>query len=173
MTTAIKSVKRGRPTPWKRFGGPIVGAPRTLPPSRRRAKSSCDDDRHELPTAIRGRLLAFMDEHIYPNEARYREELNALPNRFSTVPLMDELKTKARAAHLWNLWLPAAHGGQTNVEYAPQAEIMGRVLWSPEAFNCNARIPATWRCSSSTGMRHRRRCGSSRCSRARSARATA
>jgi acyl-CoA dehydrogenase len=92
----------------------------------------------ERARTIRERLLAFMDEHIYPNEARYHEELNALPNRFSTVPLMEELKAKARAAQLWNLWLPAVHGGLTNLEYAPQAEIMGRVLWSPDVFNCNA-----------------------------------
>jgi acyl-CoA dehydrogenase len=92
----------------------------------------------ERARQIRERLLAFMDEHVYPNEARYREELDALSNRFSTVPLMEELKAKARAADLWNLWLPAAHGGLTNLEYAPQAEIMGRVLWAPEIFNCNA-----------------------------------
>jgi Acyl-CoA dehydrogenase, middle domain/Acyl-CoA dehydrogenase, N-terminal domain len=92
----------------------------------------------ERARTIRERLLTLMDEHIYPNEARYHEELNALPNRFSTVPLMEELKAKARAAQLWNLWLPAVHGGLTNLEYAPQAEVMGRVLWSPEAFNCNA-----------------------------------
>jgi acyl-CoA dehydrogenase len=79
-----------------------------------------------------------MDEHVYPNEARYHDQLNTMPNRFATVPLMEELKAKARAAELWNLWLPAAHGGLTNAEYAPQAEIMGRVLWSPEVFNCNA-----------------------------------
>jgi acyl-CoA dehydrogenase len=92
----------------------------------------------ERARQIRERLLAFMAEHVYPNEARYHAELDALPNRFSTVPLMEELKAKARAASLWNLWLPAAHGGLTNLEYAPQAEIMGRVLWAPEIFNCNA-----------------------------------
>jgi acyl-CoA dehydrogenase len=90
------------------------------------------------PAGLRDRLLAFMDEHIYPNEERYHEQLNALPNRFSTVPLMEELKSKARAAGLWNLFVPASHGGLTNVQYAPLAEIMGRVLWSPEVFNCNA-----------------------------------
>jgi len=54
------------------------------------------------------------------------------------VPLMEELKAEARAAGLWNLWLPADHGGLTNEQYCPLAEIMGRVLWSPEIFNCNA-----------------------------------
>jgi acyl-CoA dehydrogenase len=90
------------------------------------------------PAGLQDRLQAFMDEHIYPNEERYHEQLNALPNRFSTVPLMEELKAKARAAGLWNLFVPANHGGLTNVQYAPLAETMGRVMWSPEVFNCNA-----------------------------------
>jgi acyl-CoA dehydrogenase len=90
------------------------------------------------PAGLQDRLQAFMDEHIYPNEERYHEQLNALPNRFSTVPLMEELKAKARATGLWNLFVPANHGGLTNVQYAPLAEIMGRVMWSPEVFNCNA-----------------------------------
>jgi len=79
-----------------------------------------------------------MDQHIYPNEARYHEELNALDDRFSTVPVMEELKALAKTAGLWNLWMPADHGGLTNEQYSPLAEIMGRVLWSPEVFNCNA-----------------------------------
>lgn len=87
---------------------------------------------------VQDELLAFMDAHIYPNEPRYHEELNGLENRFSTVPVMEELKARAREAGLWNLWMPANHGGLTNAEYSPLAEIMGRVLWSPEVFNCNA-----------------------------------
>ncbi len=87
---------------------------------------------------LRDALLRFMDAEIYPNETRYHDELNALPERFATVPLMEELKSKARAAGLWNLWLPSDHGGLSNADYAPLAEIMGRVLWSPEVFNCNA-----------------------------------
>ena len=93
---------------------------------------------------LQDQLLAFMEAEVLPNEARYHEELAALENRFSTVPLMEELKAKARAQGLWNLWMPpeyaAAHGapGLSNAEYAPLAEIMGRVLWAPEAFNCNA-----------------------------------
>jgi acyl-CoA dehydrogenase len=84
------------------------------------------------------RLTAFMDSHIYPNEEVYVAQLNGLADRFSTVPLMEELKAKAREAGLWNLWMPANHGGLTNEQYCPLAEIMGRVLWSPEVFNCNA-----------------------------------
>jgi acyl-CoA dehydrogenase len=90
------------------------------------------------PDELKTHLLAFMDAHIYPNEKLYHEQLNALPNRFQTVPLMEELKAHARAAGLWNLFVPKSHGGLTNAEYAPLAEIMGRVLWSPEVFNCNA-----------------------------------
>jgi acyl-CoA dehydrogenase len=84
------------------------------------------------------RLTVFMKEHIYPNEEAYVVQLNGLADRFSTVPLMEELKAKAREAGLWNLWMPADHGGLTNEQYCPLAEIMGRVLWSPEVFNCNA-----------------------------------
>ena len=92
----------------------------------------------ERSEELQTRLLAFMDQHVYPNEARYHEQLDGLENRFGTVPLMEELKATARDAGLWNLWMPADHGGMTNAEYAPLAEIMGRVLWAPEAFNCNA-----------------------------------
>ena len=88
--------------------------------------------------ALIDRLTVFMDTHIYPNEDAYTAELNALDDRFSTVPLMETLKAKAREAGLWNLWLPANHDGLTNEQYCPLAELMGRVLWSPEVFNCNA-----------------------------------
>jgi acyl-CoA dehydrogenase len=90
------------------------------------------------PSVLNTHLLAFMDAHIYPNEHRYHEQLRAMPNRFATVPLMEELKAKARDAGLWNLFMPFDHGGLKNEDYAPLAEIMGRVLWSPEVFNCNA-----------------------------------
>lgn len=89
-------------------------------------------------------LKAFMQEHIYPNEHAYAEQLRDAPTRHSYLPLMDELKEKARRAGLWNLFIPpslaefADHDGLTNLEYAPLAELMGRVLWSPEVFNCNA-----------------------------------
>ena len=83
-------------------------------------------------------LSDFMDRHIYPNEARYHAELNAMPDRFGTVPVMEELKALAREQGLWNLWLPKDHGGISNEDYAALAEVMGRVLWCPEVFNCNA-----------------------------------
>jgi len=85
------------------------------------------------------RLTAFMDAHVYPNEKRYAEEVRS-GDRWAPVALIEELKTKARSQGLWNLFLPASeHGaGLTNLEYAPLCEIMGRVPWSPEAFNCSA-----------------------------------
>ena len=86
------------------------------------------------------RLNAFMDEHIYPNEEVYREHFKTTDNLWKSPPLMDELKEKAKNAGLWNLFLPeSAHGaGLTNLEYAPLAEIMGRVFFASEVFNCNA-----------------------------------
>ncbi|MFT6223457.1 MAG: acyl-CoA dehydrogenase [Paracoccaceae bacterium] len=90
------------------------------------------------------RLSTFMDSHIYPNEARYAAELHAATNRFAPLPVIDELKGLAKAAGLWNLFVPPEHaafcdhGGLSNYDYAPLAEMMGRVLWCPEVFNCNA-----------------------------------
>ena len=86
------------------------------------------------------KLNAFMDEHIYPNEEAYREHFKTTDNLWKSPPLMDELKEKAKNAGLWNLFLPeSAHGaGLTNLEYAPLAEIMGRVFFASEVFNCNA-----------------------------------
>jgi acyl-CoA dehydrogenase len=88
---------------------------------------------------LRTRLLAFFDEHIYPNERLWTEQVNT-GGRWKTIPLIEELKTTARAQGLWNLFLPeSGHGaGLTNLEYAPLCEIMGRVTWAPEVFNCNA-----------------------------------
>ncbi len=87
---------------------------------------------------IHDQLSVFMDKHIYPNEALYHEQLESLDNRFGTVPLMEDLKEKAKATGLWNLWLPKQYGGLSNEHYCSLAEMMGRVLWSPEVFNCNA-----------------------------------
>lgn len=94
--------------------------------------------------ALLAKLKAFMQEHIYPNEHAYTAQLASAEDRFAVVPLMDELKFKARAAGLWNLFVPeeharySDHGGLSFLEYAPLAEEMGRVIWCPEVFNCNA-----------------------------------
>ncbi|HVF29382.1 MAG TPA: acyl-CoA dehydrogenase family protein [Pyrinomonadaceae bacterium] len=82
------------------------------------------------------RLEAFMREHIYPNENAYRDEI-ATGDRWQPSLLIEQLKAKARAAGLWNLFLPDV-SGLTNLDYAPLAEIMGRVVWAPEVFNCSA-----------------------------------
>jgi acyl-CoA dehydrogenase len=93
--------------------------------------------------ALRARLFAFFDEHIYPNERAYHEEIarnRGNGNAWVPTQLIEALKARARAAGLWNLFLPDSTrgAGLTNLEYAPLAEIMGRVPWAPEVFNCNA-----------------------------------
>jgi acyl-CoA dehydrogenase len=93
--------------------------------------------------ALRARLLAFFDEHIYPNERAFLEEVaQNRRNGDAWVPtrLVETLKARAREAGLWNLFLPVSTrgAGLSNLEYAPLAEIMGRVPWAPEVFNCNA-----------------------------------
>ncbi|WP_282172527.1 acyl-CoA dehydrogenase [Cytobacillus firmus] len=88
-----------------------------------------------------GKLNVFMEENVYPNEALYEQQLNEQENRWSDIPrIMEELKLKAKAAGLWNLFLPESEygAGLTNVEYAPLCEIMGRSMIAPEIFNCNA-----------------------------------
>jgi acyl-CoA dehydrogenase len=89
---------------------------------------------------LRKRLMAFMDEHIYPNEPAYYAHVRG-DKRWTPVPIIEELKPKARKAGLWNLFLPhskRAPEGLSNLEYAPLCEIMGRVTWAPEVFNCSA-----------------------------------
>ena len=85
------------------------------------------------------RVSAFMDKHIYPNENRFHEEVNQ-GDRWEPTTLIENLKPLAKAEGLWNLFLPrSGHGpGLTNLEYAPLAEIMGRVEWASEVFNCSA-----------------------------------
>lgn len=101
--------------------------------------------------ALQQRLEAFMAEHVYPNEARHQREAEEL-GPWKVLPIIEELKLKARAAGLWNLFLPTSadgtahavsaatsHGaGLTNLEYAPLCEIMGRSVLAPEVFNCAA-----------------------------------
>jgi acyl-CoA dehydrogenase len=89
---------------------------------------------------LQRRLSAFMDEHVYPNERTYHHQI-ADGDRWQPTAIVEELKPKARAAGLWNLFLPESEygAGLTNVEYAPLCEIMGRVPgFGPEVFNCSA-----------------------------------
>jgi acyl-CoA dehydrogenase len=87
---------------------------------------------------LQRRLQAFLDEHIYPNEQRFHDEIEQ--KQWSPTRIIEELKPKARAAGLWNLFLPdSKHGaGLTNLEYAPLCEMMGRSVMAPEVFNCSA-----------------------------------
>ena len=88
--------------------------------------------------SLQQRLRAFMDEHIYPNEKRFYQEIEN--DRWAPTKVIEELKPKARAAGLWNLFLPDDDqgAGLTNLEYAPLCEIMGRSILAPEVFNCSA-----------------------------------
>jgi acyl-CoA dehydrogenase len=93
---------------------------------------------------LRERLLAFMDEHIYPNEKAFKAEVDAnglKGDRWVPTELVERLKPLAREQGLWNLFLPRsprAPEGLSNLDYAPLCEIMGRVAWAPEVFNCSA-----------------------------------
>jgi acyl-CoA dehydrogenase len=89
--------------------------------------------------ALQKRVGAFMESHVYPNQKRYKDEV-ASGDRWQPVAVIEELKKKARAEELWNLFLPESKrgAGLTNLEYAPLCEIMGRVAWAPEVFNCSA-----------------------------------
>ena len=92
--------------------------------------------------ALQQRMEDFFAEHIMPNEWRFNADIEAntkAGKRWTPVQILDELKPKAQAAGLWNLFLTGKHGsGLTNLEYAPLAEITGRVHWAPEVFNCSA-----------------------------------
>jgi acyl-CoA dehydrogenase len=91
---------------------------------------------------LQQRMNAFFDEHIFPNEERFHDDIEAntrAGKRWTPVQLLEELKPKAQTAGLWNLFMPGELGaGLTNLEYAALAEITGRVHWAPEVFNCSA-----------------------------------
>ncbi len=102
-------------------------------------------DYSERCTELQARLLAFMDEHVYPNEAAFQAEVNRngaeRGNRWIPTELVERLKPLAQAQGLWNLFLPKstrAPAGLSNLDYAPLCEIMGKVWWAPEVFNCSA-----------------------------------
>ncbi len=87
-----------------------------------------------------GRVTAFMEQYVYPNQRTYRDQIAASGDPHHHAEILDELKAKARAEGLWNLFLPDKEygAGLTNLEYAPLAEVMGRVGWASEVFNCAA-----------------------------------
>ncbi|MEK7385314.1 MAG: acyl-CoA dehydrogenase, partial [candidate division NC10 bacterium] len=90
--------------------------------------------------ALEKELLDFMARFVYPNERTYYEQIEASGNRHHHPEILKELKPRAKAAGLWNLFLPDPRYGPglTNLEYAPLAAVMGRVLWASEVFNCSA-----------------------------------
>ncbi len=99
-------------------------------------------DYSEKVLELQKKLIAFFEEHILPIEKEVNDFLYDPNNRWKSWPGMEDLKAKAKTAGLWNLFLPKTYGalspGLTNLEYAPLAEIMGRILWSSEIFNCSA-----------------------------------
>ena len=99
-----------------------------------------DFDYSDKTKALIDRVQDFMDRHIYPNEEVFYAAHEALADRWDVPPILDELKAKAKEADLWNLFLPESDvgAGLTNLEYAPLCEIMGRVIFAPEVFNCSA-----------------------------------
>ena len=96
----------------------------------------------EKTVEMRERLLALMQDFVYPAEGTFHDQADSAPNRWDTPPVIEELKAEARARGLWNLFLPATHShgaGLTNLQYAPLAEITGRSPWiAPESLNCSA-----------------------------------
>src|SRR5438034_4424743 len=89
---------------------------------------------------LEAQVREFMDREVYPAEPVFERQLAEAPSRWQIPPVMEELKAKARAAGLWNLFLPESElgAGLTNLEYAPLCEIMGRSTMAPEVFNCSA-----------------------------------
>ena len=123
---------------------------------------------------LRERVTNFMQQHVYPVERRFHDEVEENTRkgaRWTPTRLIEELKPKARAAGLWNLFLPESeHGaGLTNLDYAPLAEIMGRVPWASEVFNCSAPDTGNMETIERYGSASRRKVAH-RCSPARSAR---
>ncbi len=99
-----------------------------------------DFEYSERTMKLRREVEEFMDANIYPNEDLYYEQLNEGESRWETPPILEELKVKARAAGLWNMFLPESErgAGLTNMEYTPLCEIMGKVHFAGEVFNCSA-----------------------------------
>ena len=101
-------------------------------------------EQSEKSKSLQSRLALFMEEHVYPNEKIFTEQRESASERFAPLPLVEELKQLAQAEGLWNLFIPpeladfSESDGLSNVDYAPLAEIMGRVLWSAEIFYCSA-----------------------------------
>ena len=119
-----------------------------------------DFDHSPEVTALKARLEAFMDRHIYASEPRFLQETADL-GPWKVVPIVETLKAEAKAAGLWNLFLPDSilGAGLNNVDYAPLCEVMGRSHLAPEVLTARRRTPATWRCWCATARRRSRSAG--------------
>ena len=97
-------------------------------------------EHNEKTMELLARVRAFMDEHVVPNQTVYSDQVRAMGDTWTAVPILEELKAKARAEGLWNMFLPDSDlgFGLTNLEYAPICEQMGRIGWASEVFNCSA-----------------------------------
>jgi acyl-CoA dehydrogenase len=112
--------------------------PQSIQISKNKKEAPMTFNQSDKSKMLSERLAAFMQEHVYPNEQRYHDEI--AKNRWQPTRIIEELKPKARTAGLWNLFLPDDEqgAGLTNLEYAPLCEIMGRSEMGPEVFNCSA-----------------------------------
>lgn len=99
-----------------------------------------DFEHNQKTKDLLARVTAFMDEHIVPKQELYSEQVKAMGDNWTAVPVLEELKVVARKAGLWNMFLPDSKlgFGLSNLEYAPICEQMGRIGWAPEVFNCSA-----------------------------------
>src|SRR5471030_1994504 len=113
---------------------------------------------------LRERVTAFMDTYVYPAEAVFERQV-AEGDRWQPTAIMEELKLKAKAEGLWNLFLPESElgAGLTNLEYAPLAEIMGRSLLGPSRSTAPRQTPATWKCWCVMPTKNRNSVISNRC----------
>lgn len=120
---------------------------------------------------LRERVTAFMDAYVYPAEPVFERQVSE-GDRWQPTAIMEELKAKAKAEGLWNLFLPESElgAGLTNLEYAPLAEIMGRSCWGRSRSIARHPTPAIWKCWCATPTKSRNNAGWSRCCVARSAR---
>ena len=118
-----------------------------MPSAHRLGDSPMDFESSDKVKRLSAQVQEFMAREVYPAEKLFESQLNEQPSRWQIPPIMEELKTKARSAGLWNLFLPESElgAGLTNLEYAPLCEIMGRSPIAPEALTAQRPTPATWK----------------------------
>src|SRR5438445_3512777 len=138
VNTAIRLSEGGKALPrLKNSAGSSMFTKADLDPKRKALRMNFEYS--QKVQELQKRLSAFMDEHIYPNEKTYSEQIRE-GDRWQPTTIIEQLKPLAKAAGLWNLFLPDSEygAGLTNLEYAPLCELMGRSPMAPEVFNCSA-----------------------------------